>query len=62
MFQCFLYDSEEFLTEFLNFSKLKSKEPNFFGETNSAENLNYLVPSSVFQFQSFQGPNFVATH
>ena len=47
-----------FTSTFLNFSKfsqIKEREPNFFGGTNSAERVNYLVPLFVFQFQKFQG-------
>ena len=35
---------------FSKFPQIMEGETNILGETNSAERLNYLVPSSVFQF------------
>ena len=47
---------------FLKFRRIKEGGPNFFGGTNSAERLNYLVAPSVFQFQKFEGPKFIIIH
>ena len=47
---------------FLNFPKLKMWNLISWGGTNSAEQLNYLIPSSVFQFQKFQGVKFLVIH
>ena len=40
---------------FLKFPEFKEGGPKFLGGTNSAERLNYLVPSSAFQFGKFEG-------
>ena len=32
------------------------------GETNSGENLNYLVPPTLFQVSKFEQPKFLVIH
>ena len=49
-FQWILHDSAVLFSGFWKFIKVRRGGPNFFGGTNSAERLNYLVPPSVFQF------------
>ena len=61
-FQCFLHDSPLLFSIFWNFLKLKKGGPNFLEGTNSAEQLNYFVPHSVFQFQKFEGLKFFVIH
>ena len=47
---------------FLKFPQIKESGPNFLRRTNSAERLNYLVPSSIFQFWKFEAPKFFVIH
>ena len=49
-FQYILHDSAVLLSVFENFLKVKRGELISWGGNNSAERLNYLVPSFVFQF------------
>ena len=37
---------------------IKEAFANFFVGINSAERINYLVPSTVFQFKKFEEPKF----
>ena len=58
-FQFILHDSEKLFSV----PEIKEGEPNsLVGETNSAERLNYLVPSSVFQFWKFKWPKLLVIH
>ena len=50
-----------FSSIFLNFStffQTAEEETNILQGTNSTERLNYLVPSSIFQFKKFEWPKF----
>ena len=58
-FECIPYGSGELFSDFRNFYKLKSGEPNFSGGTNSAEGFNYLVLSFVFQFKKLVKNTFL---
>ena len=64
--RCTLISSNWFRSTFLNFLRflqIKEVGNNFLGgTTNSAERLNYLVPSAVCTFQKFQGLNFFVIH
>ena len=47
---------------FLKFLQIKVGRPNFLGGTNSAKQLNYFVPPSVFHLQKFEGLKFFVIH
>ena len=60
-YQCILHESAVLFSVFWNLLKLK-RGSNFLEGTNSAERVNYLVSSSVFQFQKFQLPKLFIIH
>ena len=61
-FQCIHHDSLVLFEESWNWYKLRRVGRNFWGGTNFAECLNYLVPTSVFEFKKFSRPNFFVIH
>ena len=60
-FQCILYNSSVPLWVFESFSKLKRRNL-FWGEINFRGQVSYLVPPAVFQYQTFEEPNFFVIH
>ena len=44
----------------LKFLQVKEGGPNFWGGTNFAESLNYLVPLQYLNFKRFMDPNFLS--
>ena len=46
------------ILSFFRFPQIKERGPNFFGGTNSAEQLNYLAPPLLyFNFKNLRNPN-----